>query len=190
MDYDGLLELVKKRRSVRHFKPDPIPDEYVEKILELARWAPSALNAQPCRLTTKVSHRSTTAIVGSRLVNRRGICQRTRVLRRIGCGGTLASNSACSVEDPGLVDPPLLTTVMVSLVCVAGRRRNRSCGCNRPPCRLGRKSACHDRGGGETKSSVGYQFEYDASHAYAIVCLHQTSPFLLVVKQFADLGII
>ncbi len=48
MDYDSLLELVKKRRSIRHFKPDPIPDEYVEKILEVARWAPSALNAQPC----------------------------------------------------------------------------------------------------------------------------------------------
>ena len=48
MDYNSLLELVKKRRSIRHFKSDPIPDEYVEKILEVARWAPSALNAQPC----------------------------------------------------------------------------------------------------------------------------------------------
>lgn len=47
MDYDSLLELVKKRRSIRRFKPDPIPDEYVNKILEVARWAPSGFNMQP-----------------------------------------------------------------------------------------------------------------------------------------------
>ena len=35
MNYDGLLELVKNRRSIRRFKPGPIPDEYVDKILQL-----------------------------------------------------------------------------------------------------------------------------------------------------------
>ncbi|MBW1996689.1 MAG: nitroreductase family protein [Deltaproteobacteria bacterium] len=47
MDYDSLLELVKKRRSIRRFKPDPVPDEYIEKIIEVARWAPSGFNMQP-----------------------------------------------------------------------------------------------------------------------------------------------
>jgi nitroreductase len=47
MDYDSLLELVKKRRSIRRFKPDPIPDESIDKILEVARWAPSGFNMQP-----------------------------------------------------------------------------------------------------------------------------------------------
>ncbi len=47
MDYDSLLELVKTRRSIRRFKPDPIPDEYVDKIIEVARWAPSGFNMQP-----------------------------------------------------------------------------------------------------------------------------------------------
>jgi len=47
MDYDSLLELVKKRRSIRKLKPDPIPDEYIDKIIELARWAPSGGNSQP-----------------------------------------------------------------------------------------------------------------------------------------------
>jgi nitroreductase len=47
MDYDSLLELVKKRRSIRRFRPDPIPDEYADKIIEVARWAPSGLNIQP-----------------------------------------------------------------------------------------------------------------------------------------------
>ena len=47
MDYGSFLELVKKRRSIRQFKPDPIPDEYVDKIIEAARWAPSGANSQP-----------------------------------------------------------------------------------------------------------------------------------------------
>ncbi len=32
MGYDDFLELVKKRRSIRRFKTDPVPDEYIEKI--------------------------------------------------------------------------------------------------------------------------------------------------------------
>jgi len=47
MNYDNLLELVKKRRSIRRFKPDPIPDESIDKIIEVARWAPSGFNMQP-----------------------------------------------------------------------------------------------------------------------------------------------
>jgi len=47
MDYESFLELVKKRRSIRRFKPDPIPNEYVGKIIEAARWAPSGFNTQP-----------------------------------------------------------------------------------------------------------------------------------------------
>lgn len=47
MEIDSFLELVKKRRSTRRFKPDPIPDEHVEKILEAARWAMSGANGQP-----------------------------------------------------------------------------------------------------------------------------------------------
>jgi len=47
MDYESLLELVKKRRSIRRFKPEPIPDEYIDKIIEAARWAPSGFNTQP-----------------------------------------------------------------------------------------------------------------------------------------------
>lgn len=47
MDYNTLLELVKKRRSIRRFKPDPIPDKYIDNIIEVARWAPSGFNSQP-----------------------------------------------------------------------------------------------------------------------------------------------
>ena len=47
MDYQSLLELVEKRRSTHRYKPDPIPDEYVDNIIEAARWAPSGANSQP-----------------------------------------------------------------------------------------------------------------------------------------------
>ncbi len=47
MNIDELTRLVRTRRSIRSFKPDPIPDEYVDKILEVARWAMSGANGQP-----------------------------------------------------------------------------------------------------------------------------------------------
>ncbi len=47
MDYDELLKLVQKRRSTRRFKPDPVPDECIDKIIDVARWAPSGFNLQP-----------------------------------------------------------------------------------------------------------------------------------------------
>ncbi len=47
MDYDSLLELVKSRRSIRAFTDEPVSDEAVEKVIEVARWAPSGANSQP-----------------------------------------------------------------------------------------------------------------------------------------------
>ena len=47
MNYDSFLELVKSRRSIRKFKPDPIPDSAIDKIIETARYAPSGANTQP-----------------------------------------------------------------------------------------------------------------------------------------------
>jgi nitroreductase len=50
LKYDDFLNLVKKRRSVRKFKSDSIPNEYIEKILETVRWTPSGANTQPWEL--------------------------------------------------------------------------------------------------------------------------------------------
>ena len=45
---DAFSDLVMKRRTIRGFKPDKdVPDEYVRKILDIARWAPSGANGQP-----------------------------------------------------------------------------------------------------------------------------------------------
>jgi nitroreductase len=40
-------EVVIKRRSVRKFKKDAIPEELLRNVLEAGRWAPSAGNCQP-----------------------------------------------------------------------------------------------------------------------------------------------
>ena len=38
---------VKGRRSIRRFKPDPVPDTLIREILERALWSPSWANTQP-----------------------------------------------------------------------------------------------------------------------------------------------
>jgi len=43
------VECIRTRRSIKKFKPDPVPDELIGKVLEAARWAPSAHNFQVCR---------------------------------------------------------------------------------------------------------------------------------------------
>jgi len=42
-----LWEAIRTRRSIRAYKPDPVPRALVEKVLEAARLAPSAANRQP-----------------------------------------------------------------------------------------------------------------------------------------------
>jgi coenzyme F420-0:L-glutamate ligase / coenzyme F420-1:gamma-L-glutamate ligase len=44
-----LHDFLLSRRSVRRFKPDPIPDSVIERILTTATYAPSAHNLQPWR---------------------------------------------------------------------------------------------------------------------------------------------
>jgi len=40
-------EVIETRRSVRAYKPDPVPDEVLKKVLNAARIAPSGSNRQP-----------------------------------------------------------------------------------------------------------------------------------------------
>jgi len=41
-----VIEAIKTRRSVRRFKPDAIPGDVMNEVLEAARWAPSWANTQ------------------------------------------------------------------------------------------------------------------------------------------------
>ncbi|MBU0490407.1 MAG: nitroreductase family protein [Chloroflexi bacterium] len=53
------LEAIAQRRSIRRFKPDPIPDELVTQILHAAIQAPSAKNRQPWRFVVVRGERRT-----------------------------------------------------------------------------------------------------------------------------------
>ena len=43
-------ELIRKRYSVRAYKPDPVEDDKLQQVLDAARLAPSAANRQPFQL--------------------------------------------------------------------------------------------------------------------------------------------
>ena len=42
-----VFDCIRNRRTVREFRPDPIPEEVLSKILQAGRWAPSSSNSQP-----------------------------------------------------------------------------------------------------------------------------------------------
>jgi coenzyme F420-0:L-glutamate ligase / coenzyme F420-1:gamma-L-glutamate ligase len=46
---EELHTFLRTRRSIRRFKPDPVPESVIEEILRTATFAPSAHNSQPWR---------------------------------------------------------------------------------------------------------------------------------------------
>jgi nitroreductase len=46
-----LIEAIHGRRSIRKYRPDPVPLDLVKKVLEAGTWAPSAKNGQQWRFT-------------------------------------------------------------------------------------------------------------------------------------------
>lgn len=46
-----LIDAIKTRKSIRGYKPDPVPKEVLEEILEVSIRAPSAMNTQPWEIT-------------------------------------------------------------------------------------------------------------------------------------------
>lgn len=42
-----IFEIIKRRRSIRSFLDDPVPDEDINKIIDAAMWAPSGSDSQP-----------------------------------------------------------------------------------------------------------------------------------------------
>ena len=48
MHYD---EVVLGRRSIRGYKPDPVPESLIKQVLALAMRSPSSMNTQPWNFT-------------------------------------------------------------------------------------------------------------------------------------------
>jgi len=53
-------EAIRNRRSIRRYKPDPVPRKVFNEIIETCQWAGSAMNTQPCEL----------AIIGGELMKK------------------------------------------------------------------------------------------------------------------------
>lgn len=51
---DAFTSLTSARISVRGYRPDPVPDDLLERILDTARMAPSAANRQPWRIVVAI----------------------------------------------------------------------------------------------------------------------------------------
>jgi nitroreductase len=58
-----VYDCIRTRRTVREFKPDPVPGEIVHKILPAGRWAPSSSNTQPWHFVV-IKNRDTIAAMG------------------------------------------------------------------------------------------------------------------------------
>jgi nitroreductase len=47
INLDDFESLAKSRRAVRNFRPDPLPPELLDRLIDIARWSPSGYNLQP-----------------------------------------------------------------------------------------------------------------------------------------------
>jgi nitroreductase len=67
-----VLRALRRVRSVRDFRPDPVPDNALAAILEVARWTGSAMNSQPWTFVV-VRDRATLAAIAEASPNTRHV---------------------------------------------------------------------------------------------------------------------
>ncbi len=69
MNATGLFDIIRIRRSIRHYRDQPVPVEVLHRLLDAARWAPSAHNRQPWRfvvITERARRESLARAMGER----------------------------------------------------------------------------------------------------------------------------
>ena len=103
MTYEDFLALIKKRRSIRSFKTDPVPDESVDKIIEAARYAPSGANSQPWEFIVIKDQEIKDRIVG--IISEQGEYSRKVELTR--AKDLRFSGLAGPVREPGYKNAPV-----------------------------------------------------------------------------------
>ncbi len=60
----NVFEAIRTRLTVREFKPDPVPDEVVDKMIRAGQWAASSRNLQPWRFIV-IRERDTLTEIGA-----------------------------------------------------------------------------------------------------------------------------
>jgi nitroreductase len=68
----SVMKIIKERRSVRAYRPDPVPEEIVQRVLDAARLSPSGKNLQPWKFILvkqeSLKHRLVKASVGQSFI--------------------------------------------------------------------------------------------------------------------------
>jgi len=78
-----LMEAIRTRRSIRKYKPTPVPESIVKEVLNAARLAPTANNSQPWRIVV-VQDEDTKLKLAAAANGQRFIAQAPMVL--VACG--------------------------------------------------------------------------------------------------------
>lgn len=73
-----MLEIIKKRRSIRQYKADTVPDEMLNIVLEAARWAPSWKNTQCWRFIVVKDNETKTKLAETLTEKNRAFSAMTR----------------------------------------------------------------------------------------------------------------
>jgi nitroreductase len=74
-----LLRTMRRVRSVRSFRPDPVPDEVLTEILDVARWTGSGSNRQPWMFVV-VRERATLSAIAAASPNVRHVAGAAAVI--------------------------------------------------------------------------------------------------------------
>lgn len=110
-----LREIIRERRSIRAYEEKPVPEQAIARILEAARWAPSALNHQPLRYIV-VSERNLIRDLSMRTIARAGRVIRwlpvlrlfIKTLRDVKLVAVMRERAASTSGDPIFYRAPLL----------------------------------------------------------------------------------
>ena len=104
MDYEELLDLVKRRRTCRTFLPDPVSDDLIYKVIEVARWAPSGANTQPWDFVV-VTKPELKQKIADFIAEQATLTRKMEMTRR-------SSGSTPPRPEPGLLSAPVLIVLV------------------------------------------------------------------------------
>lgn len=98
-----LLDIMLKRRSIRKYTDEPIPEEKLEKILQAALLAPTSRNRRPCRFYV-VQKRETLEALSKAKSGGAGMLA--------GCGAAVAVFADPEIADTWIEDSSIALTYM------------------------------------------------------------------------------